>query len=66
MVSDPPATPTFADVPSNVFGYSQIEALAASGVTGGCGSGNFCPNQAVTRAQMAIFLSKALGLYWPY
>jgi hypothetical protein len=36
--------------------------LAASGITGGCGGGNFCPDNPVTRRQMAIFLSKALGL----
>ena len=64
-VSDPPATATFADVPVGGFGFAQIEALAASGVTSGCGGGKFCPNQTVTRAQMAIFLAKALGLYWP-
>jgi hypothetical protein len=64
-VSDPPATANFADVPVGAFGFAQIEALAASGVTGGCGAGKFCPNQTVTRAQMAIFLAKALGLYWP-
>ncbi len=64
-VSDPPATATFADVPVGAFGFAQIEALAASGVTSGCGNGKFCPNQTVTRAQMAIFLAKALGLYWP-
>jgi len=39
--------------------------LAASGVTAGCGGGNFCPDAPVTRAQMATFLSRALGLYWP-
>ena len=65
QVSDPPASPTFTDVPGGSFGYQQIEALAASGITGGCGGGNFCPNQTVTRAQMAIFLAKALGLHWP-
>ena len=64
QVSDPPATPSFADVPVGAFGFAQIEALAAAAITGGCGGGNYCPNQPVTRAQMAIFLAKALGLYW--
>jgi hypothetical protein len=41
---------------------SFVEALGASGITGGCGGGNFCPNNPVTRGQMAVFLSKALGL----
>ena len=63
-VSPAPATPTFGDVPDNHPFYQHIEALAASGITGGCGSGNYCPNNSVTRGQMAVFLSKALGLYW--
>jgi hypothetical protein len=66
QVSPPPASATFGDVQFGDFGYSQIEALVASGITGGCGNGNFCPNAAVTRAQMAVFLAKALGLHWPY
>ncbi|MCP6768680.1 S-layer homology domain-containing protein, partial [Klebsiella pneumoniae] len=28
------------------------------GITGGCGAGNFCPGNPVTRAQMAVFLLK--------
>jgi hypothetical protein len=41
-----------------------VEAIWASGLTGGCGGGNFCPNNPVTRGQMAVFLAKALGLSW--
>ena len=59
-----PASPTFADVPASDIGYQYIEALAASGITGGCGGGNFCPGANLTRRQMAIFLAKALGLHW--
>ena len=66
QISPAPASPTFGDVAPGDFGYQQIEALAASGITGGCGGGNYCPNGTLTRAQMAIFLSKALGLYWPW
>ena len=40
-----------------------IERLAALGVTRGCGDGtNFCPNRPVTRAEMAVFLSRAYDL----
>ena len=63
-VSPAPLTQTFNDVAPGDFGYQFIEALAASGITGGCGGGNYCPNATLTRAQMAIFLSKALGLYF--
>ena len=36
-----------------------IEALAAEGITGGCGGGNYCPQNPVRRDQMAVFLLKA-------
>jgi hypothetical protein len=52
----------FNDVPITDPGFPYIEALAVAGITGGCGGGNFCPDNPVTRRQMAIFLSKALGL----
>ncbi|HTY42294.1 MAG TPA: S-layer homology domain-containing protein [Thermoanaerobaculia bacterium] len=64
-VSPAPATPTFGDVPATSLYFQYIEALAASGVTGGCGGGNYCPDNPVTRAQMAVFLAKALGLQFP-
>jgi ELWxxDGT repeat protein len=51
--------PTFADVPSNFFAWQFVEALAASGVTGGCGDGQFCPDDLVNRAQMAVFILSA-------
>jgi hypothetical protein len=63
-ISPAPATATFNDVPVGSFGFQQIEALAGSGITAGCGGGNFCPNGTLTRAQMAVFLAKALGLHW--
>jgi S-layer homology domain len=66
MVSPPPGSPTFNDVPTSDPGFQYIEALAASSITAGCGGGNYCPNAGLTRRQMAVFLSKALGLHWPY
>jgi hypothetical protein len=64
-VSPSPAQATFTDVPTTDFGFQYIEALAASGITGGCGSGKFCPDSPISRRQMAVFLAKALGLHWP-
>ncbi len=56
----PPATgAVFGDVPANYRAASWIEQLAADGITGGCGGGNYCPEGSVTRAQMAIFLLRA-------
>ncbi|MGE5277178.1 MAG: S-layer homology domain-containing protein [Acidobacteriota bacterium] len=63
--SPPPLVATFADVPTNYIFFRGIEALAASGITSGCGNGNFCPNDPVTRGTMASFLARALGLFWP-
>ena len=65
QVSPAPATATFNDVPTDHQFFRFIEALAASGITGGCGNGNFCPDNPVTRGQMATFLSIALGLHFP-
>ena len=64
-VTPAPPTATFNDVPSSNPFFQFIEALAKSGITGGCGGGNFCPDQALTRGQMAVFLAKGLGLSWP-
>jgi len=64
QVSPPPGTATFSDVPTTHLFFQYVEALAAAGITSGCGGGNFCPDAAVTRGQMAVFLAKALGLHW--
>jgi murein DD-endopeptidase MepM/ murein hydrolase activator NlpD len=58
----PPATGIFGDVPTTHWAAKWIEALAAEGITGGCGSGNYCPEAVVTRAQMAVFLVTAFSL----
>lgn len=49
---------TFNDVPPSHRFFNDIEALAATGVTSGCGSGNYCPDGLVTRGQMAAFLNR--------
>jgi hypothetical protein len=64
-VSPAPATATFADVPTSSGIFRFVEALVASGITGGCGGGKYCPSNPVTRGQMAVFLATALGLHWP-
>ena len=40
----------------------DIAALAAAGITIGCGANAFCPHAAVTRGEMAVFLTRAAGL----
>lgn len=66
VVSPAPATSDFGDVSTSDPQFQYIEALFAAGITGGCGGGNYCPTNPVTRGQMAVFLSKALGLHWPF
>ncbi len=41
---------------------ANINALAAAGLTAGCGATTFCPTGRVTRAQMATFLGRAASL----
>jgi hypothetical protein len=55
----PPCTGVFDDVPCSSQFAPWIEALAAEGITSGCGGDNYCPQQAVRRDQMAVFLLKA-------
>jgi hypothetical protein len=64
QVSPAPVFPDFNDVPTSHPFFQFVEALYASGITAGCGSGNYCPDAPLTRGQMAVFLSKALGLQW--
>ena len=57
-----PATQRFADVdPTNPF-YNYIDRMAELGITFGCGNGNYCPGDGVTRGQMAAFLNRAFHL----
>jgi hypothetical protein len=66
QVSPAPAVATFDDVPTSHPFFQVIEALSASGITAGCSVSPplYCPDSPVTRAQMAAFLSVALGLHW--
>ena len=53
------ASTGFGDVPINYWSAAWIKQLAADGITSGCGGGNYCPEESVTRAQMAVFLLRA-------
>jgi hypothetical protein len=56
----------FLDVPCQGGPFDPwIEDLAARAITGGCGGGHYCPASPVTRAQMAIFLTKTFSLPIP-
>ncbi|HWZ87033.1 MAG TPA: S-layer homology domain-containing protein, partial [Thermoanaerobaculia bacterium] len=58
----PPASGVFGDVPISSNFAPWIEELAFEGITVGCGGGNYCPDAANTRAQMAAFLDATFGL----
>ncbi len=50
---------SFPDVPrSNIF-YRDIETILHYDITSGCGSGNYCPDQPVSRSQIAVLLLRA-------
>ena len=60
----PPEDATFTDVSTSDLFFAEIEWLAWSGITKGCNppfNDRFCPNDFVTRGQMAAFLHRALG-----
>lgn len=48
----------FTDDSGSIF-EDQINRLAAAGITGGCSAVTFCPNDTITREQMAAFLVRA-------
>jgi peptidoglycan/xylan/chitin deacetylase (PgdA/CDA1 family) len=52
----------YRDVPANSTHAASITRLRDAGVTVGCTEDRYCPDQPVTRAQMASFLQRALGL----
>ncbi len=49
----------FLDVPPSHSFYDFVMTVADDGVSAGCGASDFCPDSAVTRAQMAVFLLKS-------
>lgn len=53
---------SFADVPPTWWAWQQIEAFYSSGITSGCAEGplRYCPTNSVTRAEMAVFLERAM------
>ena len=62
---DPPAMsrPRFADVKANSFYAPFVERMAQLRITLGCGDGTrFCPEETVSRAQMAVFIARAYRL----
>lgn len=60
------ATHTFDDVPTGSVFHDQITWLASTGISAGCAKSpgtNFCPNDAVSRGQMAALLQKHYNVF---
>jgi hypothetical protein len=57
----PPPTGVFADVPPVGIFAAFIEQIYAEGITAGCATNplRYCPQDPVTRAQMAVFLLRS-------
>jgi len=53
---------TFTDVPCDSPFAPWVYDLVARNITGGCGSGLYCPVNPATRGQMAVFVVKTFGL----
>jgi S-layer homology domain len=52
----------FGDVRPDYWAAAWIKQLVAEGITAGCGTGAYCPESPVTRAQMAVFLVRTFNL----
>lgn len=57
-VVDYPATPYFTDVLPGDFAYNFIQRMAEDVITNGCSATTYCPNDPVTRGEMAIFVMR--------
>jgi photosystem II stability/assembly factor-like uncharacterized protein len=50
----------FGDVPFSQWAYDYITAIYFGSITQGCGSNTYCPDNPVTREQMASFIVRAV------
>ena len=53
------ATPYFTDTPTSHPFFKWIQKMWELGITNGCGTAVYCPESAVTRGQMAVFIIRA-------
>ncbi|MGZ9234947.1 MAG: S8 family serine peptidase [Anaerolineales bacterium] len=62
-----PFTTTFGDVSTEHMFYQYIEAFYKAGITVGCSHSPkmYCPDNLVTRGEMAVFIERAMGNFSP-
>ncbi|MBI4903610.1 MAG: SBBP repeat-containing protein [Acidobacteria bacterium] len=53
------STPFFTDVPPEHPYFSYIQKMRDLGITVGCSATQYCPNNSVTRSEMAAFIVRA-------
>ncbi len=60
----PPTTASFPDVPTSAWNYKDVEYIKSQSVTGGYPDGDYHPEYACTRDQMAVFIGRAFTIPW--
>jgi hypothetical protein len=50
----------FTDVPPSAYYFDAVDLFAMKGITLGCGTTTYCPQDSVTRAQMAEFIVRTM------
>jgi riboflavin synthase alpha subunit len=58
-----PAVATFPDVPTDHWAFAAVEGAVQVGVVEGYGDGEYHPDWACTRGQMAVFIAQATGYF---
>jgi hypothetical protein len=61
MVPEPGASPTFPDVPADHWAYRHVEYAVGRGVLRGYADGEYKPELAMDRGQMAAYVARAKG-----
>jgi hypothetical protein len=52
-------TPYFSDVPASDPTFQWVQKMRDLGITSGCSATSYCPDEPVTRDQMAVFIIRA-------
>jgi hypothetical protein len=55
-----PTAQAFTDVPSSAAFFPFVQKMKQVGITTGCSPTTYCPNDPVTRGQMAVFIMRGL------
>lgn len=63
--ASPLASHQFTDVPTSASYHNAVEWLVNREITFGCTVTQFCPNNTVTRAQMALFMQRLGAAFTP-